>query len=79
MLLTTCPSCGGGLIYPTMVWPLSGDEGVADRRCPECEHRDSVRASLRVLRFWQLRQDVEYEWLRHLVADEQPRHPITSH
>ncbi len=43
-LLTRCPACGSGLIYPRDFASLGGKrrEVVVGRRCPECEHRDLV-------------------------------------
>ena len=43
-LLTRCPACGSGSIYPCDLASLGGKrrDVVVGRRCPECEHRDTV-------------------------------------
>jgi hypothetical protein len=39
--LARCPTCSSGLIYPIDIaaW---GQRAVVTRRCPECQHRDTV-------------------------------------
>jgi hypothetical protein len=49
--LLRCPCCGSRLIYPR---DASGASGfvVFDRRCPECEYRDSVVVSALAADVW---------------------------
>ena len=54
-LLTFCPSCRSGLIYPRDVYDVGGDS-VVSRRCPECEHVDHVRCEPRAAEVWLQRE-----------------------
>jgi hypothetical protein len=50
--LTRCPCCASKLIYPVAV--LSGSDGnaIVDRRCPECEARDTVVTTADAAAVW---------------------------
>jgi DNA-directed RNA polymerase subunit RPC12/RpoP len=53
--LLRCPRCGSHLIYARDAG--GGDALVVfDRRCPECEHRDSVVVSARAADVWSRHQ-----------------------
>jgi DNA-directed RNA polymerase subunit RPC12/RpoP len=47
----TCPCCGSRLIYTTDTAGF-GSQVVLDRRCPECEHRDTIIARAPAAAAW---------------------------
>jgi hypothetical protein len=49
--LVVCPCCRSRLIYTTDTAGF-GSQVVLDRRCPECEHRDSVIATAHAAAAW---------------------------
>jgi hypothetical protein len=53
--LVRCPSCASRLIYPTDIAGLGG-RVVLTRRCPECEHHDSVVAGAMAAAAWYRRE-----------------------
>jgi hypothetical protein len=63
--LTRCAACGSKLIYPLAVLTASDGLAIVERRCPECEARDSVSASAEAVAVWLHRQTR----IRRLLAD----------
>jgi hypothetical protein len=53
--LVRCPRCASRLIYPTDIAGLGGRVVLA-RRCPECEHHDSVIAGPMAAAAWYRRE-----------------------
>ena len=53
--LVRCPRCESGLIYAVECEAV-GPSVVLRRRCPECEHRDSVETTWFAVRVWRRRE-----------------------
>jgi len=53
--LVRCPCCASRLIYPTDIAGLGG-RVVVTRRCPDCEHHDSVVAGAVAVAAWYRRE-----------------------
>jgi hypothetical protein len=52
--LVCCPICASRLIYPVRCAARDATS-VIERRCPECEYRDRVRASRLAAELWHRR------------------------
>lgn len=75
MKLTSCPCCGSRLLYPVLIWSGAGSTTtIVERRCPECEHRDSVTAAAADVRAWEAAQAQAAARLREALE----RGPIPS-
>jgi hypothetical protein len=68
LALTRCRACGSRLLQVDRVWLIHDGRHVVDRRCPDCERRDSVAVEPRVLAVWLRRERRLRADLRALVA-----------
>jgi hypothetical protein len=76
LALTSCRDCGSRLLQLERIWLLRGARHVAERRCPECQRRDSVVVEDAALAAWMRRERRLRAALRELVEERGERREL---